>query len=474
MNSGSNKEALPPKCLNLRIHSSVLAGDSDRNEIQIPRDIAVRPLNRHCEGNATDSHDGLIFSVEDSIDASHVYVSANTDDNVDQSRFDFVASSTRERILVQPSVDGIDVLGRRARARLEEQRQNRKGIKVIEDTQLIKEQIQKEPKPKATSAIGGKKRQRPKHRSPTKQSSSTKIARRLDKLRWTPEISEIQIPTKHLQSSYVQLHGLPIGSTSETVRRFFTGLTPERILVVLSNRTHISELDASSYDDLSSFNLQDIIYTNRDVRVLVKFESTTAAGFAADRSGETISLKSISVRKSHEGVVDYQQDNFSIGVSKISKEMALSLSKLSFDALPGVPFHDCLSGVESKLQTEVREILWASANRACGVALDREIKKANFLIKVSSREGDSADELNLFTFSEYKRHSIYYNRLLRIQEGLMTSVQSQKSDVEATFSTNPILRLTSHACTVLDRELDRIDSLLYQYRASRFIDINKI
>ena len=470
MNSRAKKEALPPKCLNFRIHSSILAGDSGRNEIQIPRDIALGSLNRSSEGNATDAHDGLAFSVEDSIDTSHVYVSANRDDNVSESHFDFVASSAQERILVQPSVDGINELGRRARARLEEQRQNRKGIKVIEDTQLIVEQIQKESKPKATSAIAGKKRQRPKRSSQTKQSCSTRIARRLDKLRWTPEISQIRIPTKHLQSSYVQLHGLPIGSTSETVGRFFTGLTPQRILVLLSNRIHIPELDASSYDDLSSFDLQNIIYTNRDVRILVKFESTTAAGFAADRSGETISLQSIS----HQGVLDHQQDSFSIGVSKISKEIAQSLSKLSFDALPGVPFHDCLSGVESKLHTEVREILWASANRAFGVALDREIKKANFLIENPSRDGDSADELNVLTFSEYKRHSIHYNRLLRIQEAFIVSIQGEKPETEANVSANPILRLTFHACTVLDGELDRIDSLLYQYRASRFIEINKM
>lgn len=470
MNSRAKKEALPPKCLNLRIHSSVLAGDSGRNEIQIPRGIAFGSSNRSSEGNATDSHDGLTFSVEDSIEASHVYVSANRDDNASESLFDFLASSAQERILVQPSVDGIDELGRRARARLEEQRQNRKGIKVIEDTQLIVEQIQKESKPKATSAIAGKKRQRPKRSSQSKQLSSTKIARRLDKLHWTPEISQIQIPTKHLQSSYVQLHGLPIGSTSETVRRFFTGLTPQRILVLLSNRTHIPELDASSYDDLSSFDLQNIIYTNRDVRVLVKFESTTTAGFAADRSGETVLLKSIS----DQGVFNHQQDSFSIGVSKISKEMAQSLSKLSFDALPGVPFHDCLSGVESKLHTEVKEALWASANRACGVAIDREIKNANLLIENPSRDGDRADELNVLTFSEYKRLSIHYNRLLRIQEAFIASMQGEKSDTEANVSANPILRLTYHACTVLDGELDRIDSLLYQYRASRFIEINKL
>jgi hypothetical protein len=75
--------------------------------------------------------------------------------------------------------------------------------------------------------------------------------------------------------------------------------------------------------------------------------------------------------------------------------------------------------------------------------------------------------MNLLSFAEYKKHSMHYNRLLRIQEDLMASIRREKSDGEASASMDPIIRLTAHACMVIDHEMDRIDSLLYQHRASK-------
>lgn len=482
MNNKSKKESLPPQCLKLRIHSSILFGSSSDDEIRLPSDIVFRSAKddfTNLDGNDNNSHDGRLFTVEENTGVSHVFVSADNhnsnqgdskktvDDKNSSDSFDFLTSSAPDRILVQPSIDGIDELGRRARARSEQQRQNRKGIKIIEDTSLIAEQARKEAKLKVTptNTNSNKKRRRQKHRQQTQQFSSTNVARKTNYQVWTPDISRIPKPSKGTQSTYIQLHGLPTGSTFETVRRFFTGLIPHRILVVLSNRAQIPELDASSYEDLSLYDLQDIIYTNIDVRVLVKFDSTISAGLAVDRSGESIS----SQRQSHQGVADNRQDSFSIGVTKISKELALSLSKLSFDALPGVPFHDCLSGVESKLHPKVREILWTRAAKACRVPLDGEIKKANLLIETVNCEDNSTDKIILLTFAEYKRHSIRYNRLLGIQEDLTTSIPSEKPGIEASISSDPVIRLTTHACTIIDHELDRIDILLYQYRVSRFV-----
>lgn len=391
-------------------------------------------------------------------------------------------SSTGERDAIKPSIGKIEEFGRRARARSEQQRQNRKAIKVIEGSSLIAEQERKETKSRAFSSNinSGIERKRQKRRSKTHQSFSTKVARKTDKLLWTPDISEIPIPSKDNQSPYVLLHGLPIGSTFETVRKFFTGLIPERILVVLTNRAYVSKLDSSSYDDLRSLGLDDLVYSNRDVRVLVKFDSVAAAGLAADRSGETVSSKHISCytfkdsnreegEKTQRGDADHLQDSFSIGVTNVSKEMAFSLSKLSFDAFPGVPFHDCLSDVESKLHPKVREILWTSAEKACQVSVDGQIKNANILIQAVGKGDSGTDTTKLFAFAEYKKHSIHYNHLLRMHEDLMSSILSEQSDSEACNSMDPLQRLTAHACMVIDHEMDRIDSLLYQYRASRFL-----
>jgi len=496
MDSQTKKETLHPQCLTLRIHSSILFpaeeanNDSGENEILLPSDVVLgsreQNHNEFTKFERNDNlQDGRVCTREENTGISHVFMAADNDitnqgdikNKIDDqnigSRFDFVTFSTPETIVVQPSVDKIEEFGRRARARLEQQRQNRKAIKVIEETPSIVEQERKQ----ATNTVFpsntdiGRKRQRPQRRSKIQQLFSAKTARKTGQiLFWTPDISQIPIPSKDIQSAYIQLHGLPIGSTFETVRKFFTGLIPERILVVLSNRTHISAIDASSYDDLSSHDLQDFVYTNMDVRILVKFDSISAAGLAADRSGETVSSKHVSRdgEKDHKRVADHiMQDGFSIGVTKVWKEMAFSLSKLSFDALPGVPFHDCLSDVESKLNPMVRGILWTSAAKACQVTVDSEIKNANILIQAAVREDNSADKMNLLTFAEYKKHSMHYNRLLRIQEDLMASIRSEKSDGESSTSMHPITRLTANACMAIDHEMDRIDSLLYQYRASK-------
>ena len=534
MGSQAKKETLYPQCLSLRVHSSILLpiekeaydSNSDENDILLlPDDIVLgstehpRVGTTNFEGNNA-SHEGHVCTREDHAGISHVFLMAenqnqkhdedqqdtdiNNNDNNNNSftsRFDFVASSdTRQRIVVQPTAGKIKDFGRRARARSQQQRQNRKGIKVIDDSSLIADQVQKQTIKKGGSSSksiinisssntnSGKKRLR-QHYSQTQQlpmaNNTAKTARRkTGQLLWTPDISQIPIPSKDTQSSYVQLHGLPIGSTFDIIRKFFTGLLPERILLLLSNRTDISALDSSSYYTLPSYNLQDFVYTNKDMRVLVKFDSISAAGLAVDRSGETIFSKHISTlkhfyredgEKLESRGVSAPPDSFSIGVTKISKDLAFSLSRLSVDALPGVPLHDCLFKVESKLDPLVREILWTSAHQQeCHVAVDSEIKSAKLFQLLPSTlagyEEESINGTNLLTFSGYQKYANHHNRLLRMQEDLMASMPNNNSDDdEDTISMDPIVRLTAHACMVLGDEMDRIDILLYQCRAIKFL-----
>lgn len=500
VNNQTNEQTLHPQCLKMRVHSSILLlieeaeacnSNSGENLLLLPSDIVFGASDRNSDGITKfqingNLQDGCICTREEKACMSHVFM-RNVNESPNQGdieiknekkdschRFDFIASSAPERIVLQPSVGHIKEYGRRARARSEQQRQNRKGIQLIDGSSLIVEHAQKQERTKCSSSTNniGKKRKLRQRHSQIQHSRPIKVARKTDKLFWTPDISQIPITSKSIQSTYVQLHGLPIGSTFETIRKFFTGLIPERILLLLNNRTYITDLDSSSYDDLSLYNLQNFVYTNKDVRVLVKFESVSAAGLAADRSGETISSKHVgytfNYSNGQDRTIDHLQHDFSIGVTKMSKEMAVSLSKLSFDAIPGVPFRDCLSDVESKLNPKVREILWTSARIACQVTVDSEIKNANLLIEAAGREDNTTDETNLLTFAEYKNHSICYNRMLRIQEDLMASIQSEKSDNESSISMDPIIRLTANAYKVIDDKMNRIGSLLYQYRASRF------
>ena len=512
MDSRVNRETLYPKCLALRIHSSLLPSGESRNESSengflLSRDLVLKSKERNRNNGTTKSqesynaNDGRVYKREDDEGTSHVFLLSENvipslelhqykiDHKNEINHFGYVSSTVPERIVVQPSVDEIKEYGRRARVRLEQQRQNRKGIKVIDGSPLIPVQDQKRANHKTSSSRDaniGKRRQRQERHSRTKQS----LAREMELSVWTPDVSHLSLKPKDAQSTYVKLHGLPIGSSLETVRKFFTGIAPQRILVLLSNRTHIPALDSTLYDELAEHKLQDLVYADRDIRVLIKFDSTVAARLAEDRSGETISSKHVNNHSSKlsdsdgETPVSHRnnpknmqenretnvQDKFSIGVTMISKVMASSLSKLAFDARPGIPFHDCLTDIESKMEPNTREILWANARKACKVPVESEIEKANILLDDAERENESMNERDFLTFAEYKEHSIHFNRLLRIQDDIVYSIQGKYLTIDTFSPKYPIVQLSARACMVLDEEMDRIDNLLFQYRASRYTD----
>jgi hypothetical protein len=510
----NNKETIYPPGLSLRIHSSVLlptedarSSDNDENEIFLPNDIVLRSTEHHecadknLEGNISKRSSNSacgnhVCTSEEVGETGHLFVMTQKQQDRGEShttttrQFDFLASSTtRQTIVVQPAGDQLKDYGRRARARSQQQRDNRKEIKLIDSSCLLVDQIEKQRESKkgkpsktiATSSsntnvnsIGTKKRPRQSHHSHQTQLNTTKVARNNNKTGklWIPDTSQIPIPSKDNQSKYVQLHFLPVGTTYEIIRKFFTGLIPQRIMILLSNRIDISVLDTSSYYDDVPYNLQELVYTNKDLRVIVKFDSIPEAGLAVDRSGETIFSKQLEMRDNRktQNRVDDRPDAFSIGVTKISKDLASSLSKLSIDAIPGIPLHYCLLKVESKLKPLIREILWTNTQQECIVVVDKKIKSAKLhlpLTQVGCEEGDDDDDHDeLLTLSGYQKYANHYNRLLTIHNDLLMTVPPNKYD-EAMISIDPIVRLTAHACSVLDNEMERIDNFLYQVRTIR-------
>ena len=375
-----------------------------------------------------------------------------------------------KRKIEDSSADQIKEYGRRARARTEEQRKNRKAIQVIDDSaSFIAAKIPAFERKPASHANGSRKRKRPHHYGQGQNLPSNRGAQSAGRLVWTPDLSLIPQPPEELRSNFVHLHGLPAESTLETVRRFFAGLVPERILFLLSNKIYIRAFDASSYQDLWRLGLRDSVCTNKDARVLVRFESVAAARLAADRSGETLSSNPPPNRR---GIDDPVQDVFSIGVTAVSKQMAASLSKLCVDAVPGVSFIRCLADIQLRLDPKVKEILWTSVGRACKVPVDGEMKTINVFVnpakcEVKAMEHNTMEETGLLTFAEYRRHADHYNRLLGIEENLMASIEGGKADYDASNSMDPIVLLTFNACMVINDEMDRIDTLLHQHRVAR-------
>ena len=323
---------------------------------------------------------------------------------------------------------------KRSRIRTEQLRKKRKEIKVIDSClveQIIKQSKKRKPSKSAASALN--------------VNNNNTVSK--------------EKKNKHYQTKYVQLHGVPVGTTYETVRKFFTGLVPRRIVLLLSNRVKVMVLDGASYG-LNTPKNREYVYANTDLRVLVEFDSISEALLARDRSKEIIFAKQLDQTTPAIDTVN-RPNSFSIGVTMIPKEMTTSLSNLSIDAIPGFPLHSCLSEVESNLDPLIRAILWTKNRQECGVAVDDEIKNSDLDILAMKIIGH--DDL-LLSLSEYQRYAKYYNRLAKIYHYL--KVPPDDVD-EANFSLDPLTRLTSLACSVLDSEMDRIDTFLYQVRTTK-------
>jgi hypothetical protein len=92
------------------------------------------------------------------------------------------------------------------------------------------------------------------------------------------------------RSSVVQLHGLPKGVTAGQIRKFFSGLRIQRLIILPRYNFSIRELDAheSTAPAMRKPGLHIERYAASALRLLLKFESAPAAAMAVQRSGEVM------------------------------------------------------------------------------------------------------------------------------------------------------------------------------------------
>jgi hypothetical protein len=206
-------------------------------------------------------------------------------------------------------------LGTKARARLEEEKMKRPEIQRLEQLPMT-DPLASGRKNKsafstniaarnATAAPSNRKRKvLPSPASRARASAS-----------WVPDVSHIKLPEREDQSSTVRLHGLPVNCTIELVKKFFTGLAPDSVSILLPNHTHIDQLDAM---DRSPTAIFETLESNR-VRVVADFRSAAAAVLASERSGETIRMPSCNTQ---------DEQNYVVLVTVVDKKMAEALASL--------------------------------------------------------------------------------------------------------------------------------------------------
>jgi hypothetical protein len=206
--------------------------------------------------------------------------------------------------------------GQRARERLEQQKQNRREIKVLDhlpqppDPSRRRPPPQRKPPPKpvpaamATEAapFARKRKQfndsNAHNKRPSKTMKRSTEDNQYDPLVvWKPDTSSIIQPkstTKDIdqqqQSTWVVLHGLPRQCTPTDVRRFFVGLQTQMICVLLSNNARMKHILDTSNDPPPPTPQSDGVCIITSARVIVKFDSVGIAVLATERSGETLSM----------------------------------------------------------------------------------------------------------------------------------------------------------------------------------------
>ena len=209
-------------------------------------------------------------------------------------------------------------LGTKARARLEEEKMKRPEIQRLEQIPMVDPHSTGRTKKTsfstkiAAQSVAAAPVSR-KRRIPKMPSQSTSRPR--TGALWIPDVSHITLPETEDLSSTVRLHGLPANCAIENVNKFFTGLAPDSVSILLPNHTHIELLDAM---DESPIHFMDTLESHR-VRVVADFPSAAAAVLAAERSGETIRMPRSDTQ---------EEQNYVVVVTVLEKKMAEALASM--------------------------------------------------------------------------------------------------------------------------------------------------
>jgi hypothetical protein len=492
---------MQPPCLHLRVHAALIrsACSNDNGQILLPESVIHSTTKSSSIDESIDidgkvENDPLTIRKEPS-GLVHVFVNncnPNSQTSIEQDNvlleqtFKYsMPILLNHGLVLHPHGSRLKEFGDRARARLEQEKQKRKEIVVLDS--LPEGKIEKKNKMMYSTSITAKhndmsKRARlmPSRTPKTTQLSSSRSKKTHARDRsfrtlqqttppktqsWTPKITHIPIPSGDKRSAFVKLHGLPIGCNADHIQKFFTGLTIERVCLLLNNRTAIPALDALNV--ASNHGSQNLM------RVLVQFQSPSAATLAVDRSGETLSLNQLNLyaEKDIESP-ESPPATYVIGATQLTKDLATSLSRLTIEASAGATLETCLAATQSILPTYVREILWAQVHQECPIIpVDTETRQANIL-RVSAAATKTIDRMTLVEYQPLARH---FNRLVELQQDLLSHLDGVAahglylSGKDMSSCTNPVIRLTHEACRVLEIEMNRIDSMLYQVRVARRI-----
>lgn len=320
----------------------------------------------------------------------------------------------------------VEQLGRRARERLHEEQKKRPEIVRI--SQLPEKESAPSklllPSTRPKGDASPRKKRRPSTR--TSNSSDSTIDR------WLPNLSVVDVGEGETRSRLVRLHGLPLGTEPSHIRRFFSGLEPQRIMLLPSYSQVIPSWDANhSVPRKSGKHIERYDPT---LRVFVQFDSAPTAEAAATRSAEVL-------------------EGCAIAATVVPKLVASYLVKhMVLEAVVGQSLHRGLQHVEEELDPLVPQLLWSAATLDLG--LNHQIGLYPF---------GTNNNLALFAQDDVDQLSA---RIRQLQNDLARLLYKRPLllvdlDPELAMS-DPIVRLTTSAANRIKAEIALMDNVLRQ------------
>ena len=236
------------------------------------------------------------------------------------------------------------------------------------------------------------------------------------------------------KANIVRLHGLPIGCRAENIRKFFGGLSPERIFVLppldvpmpgfdIDEDKYPRQKKSTSRSKRPPLDAPRVTRHSPTLRIYVKFPHSATAESSIARSGELVQVVK---RDDIDGSLHNDKVktiSAAISVSPVSERVGKYLQKhMAIQCPKGKDFLDVLENavkdIPKVVSNVINEILWVKAAQTLDLDLNLEFFGSGQFPVIRTK-----DILNISRFdlsNETRRTSIvrHHNNLLDLYESL--------------------------------------------------------
>lgn len=353
-------------------------------------------------------------------------------------------------------------LGRKARERLEQERNKRREIVRLDENPTeekgsvgtVFRDATRKTRSKPSSAIHANS----KRKRTNRKDISGRVSESRDVDTWMPDTSNVDSLLPNERSTLVRLFGLPVGVKPEAIRRFFSGLNPERVFVLPSLNDGIQNVMIKGWDSERHDKKTLVRRHESSLRVYVKFDSHPTAMLAEGRSGETLSLE--------------HEENGRTGVALMVKQVPRKvaqylLQNLAIDGITGCTLQSTVATVEKHIPANTLKLIWARAVRELRLQ-DSIQSNIDAWLQLLPPVPQQCNPNDLGCYQKLSRH---HNKLIdqykEIQSFLLKETLEDNDSEHVPIAEDTVLRLTAAAANILLSEIEVVKESCHRTRVER-------